>query len=44
MNNTSMKHINLAVDTEDDFKKIKNIICQMDKPHYEYNLEDVIKF
>ena len=44
MNNTSMKHINLAVDTEEDFKKIKNIICQMDKPHYEYNLEDLIKF
>ena len=38
-----MEHINLAVDTKADFKKIKNIICKMNKPHYEYFLEDLLK-
>ena len=43
-NSSSMEHINFAVDTENDFKKMKNIIYRMNKPHYEYSLEDLIKF
>lgn len=35
------KGLHLALDTQDDFKKIKKIINKFSKPHWEYNLKEI---
>jgi len=35
--------IQLSVDTLDDMAKIDRIINQMDKPHWDYSYEDVLR-
>jgi len=41
--NKNLSHFKFAVDTNEDFKKFHKIIAKMDKPHINYDLNDLIK-
>ena len=39
----NLSHFKFAVDTNEDFKNFHKIIAKMDKPHINYDLNDLIK-
>ena len=38
-----LSEIQLSVDTKDDMRLFENIVSRMKRPHWEYNLEDVLE-
>ena len=42
-NNFNLSSYRLSVDTHSDFKKIKSLICNMEKSHTLYSLKDLMK-